>query len=271
MVVKLIRLLTDVGLELSLDTDLKAGKSHAITSAPNLDAQLAEVLQPLGLPVATTLEYLGTDLRKPGKKQAKANKRETTLSARCQRIAALSLEQPRKTVRAGMQKVIRSGLKKGYQYGATVRGMPDSKLQRYRSRLAKAAGKRRSASLTIFLDLTNLEPQHELATAAIYKWAAAIWDETEEKEVMQKAWKRQWPQHGLVPKWRAITGPAGTLATYLARIQWKWPAWNVFLTPQGQTLDCTEVCPSTSLPWPIWPAGKPCGKDGPKVTSSGSS
>ena len=80
-----------------------------------------------------------------------------------------------------MQKVIRSGLKKGYPYGATVRGMPDSKLQRYRTRLAKAVGKRRAASFTIFLDLTNLEPQHELATSAIYTWAAAIWDATEEK------------------------------------------------------------------------------------------
>ena len=60
---------------------------------------------------------------------------------------------------------------------------------------------------------------------------------------MSRAWYRQWMQHGLGATWRAVTGPAGTLATILRRIGWQWPAWNVFLTADQQQLNCSQHCP----------------------------
>ena len=48
-----------------------------------------------------------------------------------------------------MMKVISAGLKRGYEYGSTVRGTSSSQLLRYRQKIAKAAGKTRSASLAI--------------------------------------------------------------------------------------------------------------------------
>ena len=84
-------------------------------------------------------------------------------------------------MRQRLMKVARAGLMAGFKYGLRSKGVGTARLQQYRQQLARALGKRKSASLSLFLALNGIEPTHEATVEPVVAWALAVWDRTADR------------------------------------------------------------------------------------------
>ena len=196
----------------------------------------------LGIAMTNEIGYLGVDLCRGRGRNIKAGKRMVGLKRRVNRIAALGLSGKRGKVRQGLMKVVRAGLMAGFKYGIRSKGVGTARLQQYRQQLARALGKRKSASLSLFLALNGIEPTHEATAEPVVAWALAVWDRTADRDTMVQAWRTQMGRK-LRAKRFSPAGPAGAVIQAAERMGWTWPAWNVLKTEEGFLLDMESTCP----------------------------
>ena len=102
-------------------------------------------------------------------------------------------------------------------------------------------GKKKQASLDIFLEVENMELQYELAFAATSHWSWSCW-EGKWADDMCGAWKKQIFNASSLNK---IRGPAGTVRCEFRDAGMQWPAWDSFAA-ENTLLDCRLIAPSDS-------------------------
>ena len=105
--------------------------------------------------------------------------------------------------------------------------------------MAAAAGKKRTTSLSLFIEAFGLEVEEELSTKATQTWAEEVWIGkwcTEQKE----AWMKQSFE---VHTWKQVRGPAGAVMCETSNLAIKWPQWHTLIFEVQVRVDMRCVCP----------------------------
>ena len=141
----------------------------------------------------------------------------------------------------GVIKVLKNGLFPAASFGSKCVGVSDAHLKTMRKALCSCLpGGQGSTSLK--LALANLEPTMEVSGAPVVAWAMAVWNESVDLDMMQRAWRNK-VSLSLSPKWCSVQGPASATCLSLQRAHWAWPAWHCFLTRERLLIDLKHVCP----------------------------
>ena len=90
--------------------------------------------------------------------------------------------------------------------------------------MAAAAGKKRTTSLSLFMETYGLEVEEELSTMATQYWAEGVWMGKSSHE-QKEAWMRQIRE---VQAWNQVRGPAGAVMRETRDQGIKWPHTLVF-------------------------------------------
>ena len=131
-------------------------------------------------------------------------------------------------LRIGLRKLLRMGsvLARGWRVQA-VGIAPTERLKLRRQMASAVAGKEESVSLSLFMDVNNLEVEEELSTMATLAWAEGVWLGKWRREQL-KAWRKH-----IFEVQSCETRDLGT----------QWPHWHT-LTFEGQVaVDMRVVFP----------------------------
>ena len=87
---------------------------------------------------------------------------------------ARTIECRKACTRTGTNKVLRIGVVPGIGGRSKAPGMASTQREVLLRHLASAAGKKPSVSLALFLEINNLDVEHELTCAAACFWAQSV-------------------------------------------------------------------------------------------------
>ena len=123
-----------------------------------------------------------------------------------------------------------------------------------------AARNEESTSLSLFLEVNDLEVEEELSTVATQAWAEGAWIgewPTEQREARMK-------QVIEVQTWRQVRGLAGAVMCETRDLAIKWPQWHTLMYEGQVKVDMRYVCPkdvknilltqARSTSWKKWAA-----------------
>ena len=102
-----------------------------------------------------------------------------------------------------------------------------------------SSGEKESVSLSLFLEMSDVEVEEELSTVATQAWAEGVWMgkwPAEHKE----AWRKQIFE---VQTWRQVRGLAGAVIFESRDLGIKWPQWHTILCEGQCRVDMIFVCP----------------------------
>lgn len=117
-------------------------------------------------------------------------------------------------------------------------GIAPTERLKLRRQMTAAAGKKESVSLSLILEVNNLEVEEELSTMAPLAWAESVWLGKCGKEQM-KAWRKQIFE---VQKLRQVTGPAGAVLCETRHLGIKWPMRHTLIFAERVKVDFWAVC-----------------------------
>ena len=178
-----------------------------------------------GVGLATTAETLGVDWR-TRTKQLGAKEKNRVFQQNFLRI--------------GVRKLLRMGWVLARVWGGQAVGIsPTEKKLKLRRQVAVAAGKKESVSLSLFLEVNNLEVEEELSTMTTLFWAEGVWIGRRRRE-QQKAWRKQIFE---VQTWRQVGGLAGAVMCQTRDLGIKWPQRHTLLFEGQVAVDMRLVCP----------------------------
>ena len=115
-------------------------------------------------------------------------------------------------MRTETRKLLSMGLIRATTWGSK---RLDTQRLKIRTQVAHEAGKKKHALLSMYLEMSDIEVQHELAVF----WAQACWVRAQ-NENMYTAWKRQIFEANTESK---VRGPAGAVHREQPHLQIKWP------------------------------------------------
>ena len=95
---------------------------------------------------------------------------------------------------------------------------PTERLKLKRQIAAAAAGKKESVTLSLFMEVNNLEVEEELSTNVTLAWAEGVWLGWGREQ--QFAWRTQIFE---VQTWRQVRRPAGAVMCETLDLDIKWP------------------------------------------------
>ena len=105
--------------------------------------------------------------------------------------------------------------------------------------MAAAAGKKESVSLSLFMEVYNLDVEEELSTIATLAWAEGSWMgrwATEQDEALRN-------QIFEAQAWRQVRGLAGAVMRKTRGLGIKWPHWHTLMFEGLVAVDMRVVCP----------------------------
>ena len=112
--------------------------------------------------------------------------------------------------------------------------------------MTAAAGKKESVSLSIFMEVNDLEVAEEFsATATLYFWAKGVWMARWGRG-QHKAWRKQIFE---VRTWRQVRGPAGVVMCEARDFGVPLRQWHTLLFGRQVALDMGVVCPQDVKKW----------------------
>ena len=107
-----------------------------------------------------------------------------------------------------------------------------------RRHLASAARKKPSVSLSLFLEVNNLEVEHELACAATCFGQQTVWTGPWSDDV-REAWRRQVWEATL---WTKVRGPAGALLCEMRDLGITVPSLKVLRVSDNSMVSKKDTC-----------------------------
>ena len=155
-----------------------------------LEDELRPCSKEEGVTMADSVETLGADLRTRVKN---LGAKEKARKKKCK--VRFSLIKKKNTfqncyMKVGVKKLLRTGTVPARAWGAHAVGMARTERVNLRKQMAAAAGKKRTTSLSLFMEAFGLDVEEELFTKVTQTWAEGVWVGkwcTEQKE----AWMRQ--------------------------------------------------------------------------------
>ena len=143
------------GLTLSITEGGKEGKSKVITSCRHLEEKFQECSKKGGVAMATSVETPGVDLTTRTKQLgAKEKSRSTKREARLPLIRKKIFQKS--CMRTGVRKLPRTDLVPARAWRGQAAGMTPTERLMLRRQMAAAAGKKESASLSLFTEVNCL-------------------------------------------------------------------------------------------------------------------
>ena len=103
-------------------------------------------------------------------------------------------------MRTGVRKSLWTGLVAATVWRGQAVGIAPTERLNLREQMAAAAGKKESASLSLFMDVNILEVEQELSTMGTLAWAENVWLGEVEKRTAEE-----------VQTWRQVRGLAGAV------------------------------------------------------------
>ena len=170
------------GMKLSITEGVHEGKSKAITSCNYLEEKVPGMQQErrscFGNECSNTGRGLENENRAVGAKEKARWKKCDVRFSLIRKIGSFR--------KNSMRTVVRKLLRRGEDKLWALR--PTERLKWRRQMAAAAAGKKGSVSLSLFLEVNNLEVEEELSTMATLAWTEGCWLGKWIKE-QQKAWR----------------------------------------------------------------------------------
>ena len=187
---KLIEEVEEKGLKLSITENGKEGKSKMIASCGYLEEEIRECSKEERVTMADSVETLGVDVRtKIQRLGVKEKARRKECNVRFSHITKNKAFQ-KSYMKVRVRKLLRTGLVLARAWRAQAVGIAPTERLKLRRQMGAAAGKKESASLSLFLEVYGLEVEEELSTMATHSWAEGVWIgkwPSEQKE----AWRKQ--------------------------------------------------------------------------------
>jgi hypothetical protein len=138
--------------------------------------------------------------------------------------------------------VATTGVVPSARYGASVSGVSCLLVRQLGTMTAEVFGKMSGRSVTARLGLRGIDPRVGLLLRPLRAWCEEVWRGDVSSEVLQDAWR--WAQRtvGLSsrPARSAVSAAAAFIAT-LARISWKSPSYDSFITREGHLVRIGHV------------------------------
>ena len=78
-------------------------------------------------------------------------------------------------MKVSVQKLLRAGMMTARTWGVHAVGMAPTERLQLRREMAAGAGKKSTASLSLFMEAHGLEVEEELSTVATQFWAEGVW------------------------------------------------------------------------------------------------
>ena len=144
-------------------------------------------------------------------------------------------------MRIGERKLLRTGLVPARAWRGQAGGVAPTGRFKLRRQMAAAAaaGKKESVSLSLFVEVNDLEVEEELSTMATPAWAEGTWIVKCPGE-HKKAWRKQIFE---VQRWKQVRGPAGAVMCETGDLGIKWPQWHALIFEGQGKVDVKLVCP----------------------------
>ena len=175
MVASFIEGFEQVGLKVSRgEAGSPGGKTKTVASSKKLEAGLREPMRQFGFHFVEATVYLGLDLKRAGKRNARQHKRVVRLKWRVKRLRQVSAQGKR--MAKGVHMVYKQGIKPGAIYGVKCLGMSNRQLEQLRKAAGRAYSTAMQRSLTLQLALWGQDPAHEVTAAPIVAWVSAPWE-----------------------------------------------------------------------------------------------
>ena len=120
----------------------------------------------------------------------------------------------------GARKLLRMDLVPARVWGGQAVGIAPTERVKLRKQMAAAAGRTVSVSLSLFLEVDDLEFEEEISAMATLFGAEGVWIGTWRRE-LRKAWRKQIFEG---QKWNLVSVVCGTrdLGTQWSRWRWTW-------------------------------------------------
>ena len=142
-------------------------------------------------------------------------------------------------MKVGIKKLLRAGMVPARTWGAPAVERAPTKRFNLRGQMAKAAGKKSTTSLSLFIEAFGLQVEEELSTMATQTWAEEVWlgkRHTDQKE----AWMKQILE---VQTWGQVRGPAGAVLCETRDLGIKWPKRHTLIFDGQLRVEMRYVCP----------------------------
>ena len=104
--------------------------------------------------------------------------------------------------------------------------------------MVAAAAHKESVSLSVFMEVNDLEVEEDLSTLATQACAEGVWSGTWLAD-QNKAGRKQMFE---VKAWRQVRGPAGAVVCETRDLGIKWPQWHTLLFDGQCRVDMIFVC-----------------------------
>ena len=188
--------------------------------------------------LATSVGTLGVDLKQPGAK-------ETARRKKCDVRFSLTRKNEvfqKNYMRIGVVKLLRMGLVSEIVRRGQAVGIAPTERLKLRRKMAAAACKKKSVSLSLFMEVNSLEVEEELSTMATLFCAKGVcgWEDGRERENRRRrggSWVFE------VQGWRQVKGPGGAVMRGTRALGIKWPQWYTLMFEEQVTVDMRVVCP----------------------------
>ena len=140
--------------------------------------------------MSDSVDSLGVDLRTRVKKLgAKEKARRKKCRFRFSLIKKNKAFQ-KSYMKVGVKKLLRAVMMPARTWGVHASGIVPTERLKLRRQMAAAAGKNSTTSLSLFMDVYDLEVEEELSTLAAQYWAEGVWTGKWHHE-QREAWMRQ--------------------------------------------------------------------------------
>ena len=100
------------------------------------------------------------------------------------------------------------------------------------------AGEQESDSLSLFVEVHDMEVQKELSTMATLSWAEGVWMGRWKRE-QQKAWRKR---IFAVQRWKKARRLAEAVMCETRDLGIQWPQWHTLLFGEQVAVDMRVVC-----------------------------
>ena len=124
-------------------------------------------------------------------------------------------------------------------------GIAHTERLKLRRKISVAACKKKSVSLSLFMEVNSLEVEEELSTMATLFCAKGVcvdgkMEERETEREQKTAWRKLVFE---VQRWRQVRGPGGVVMRETRALGIKWPQWYTLMFEEQVSVDMRVGCP----------------------------
>ena len=218
------------------------GKGKTVVTASSQAAlrRLSTPMRRLGIQLKNKAKHLGVVFT-PGARTRQGAKTASRWADNAQR-AARTLRLSRRLGRH----VFRTGLTPAVLYGTSVAMPKITTVASMRRAASRVFGRIGGGSTLARLTINQADPAWEAVRRSVWAWATAVWNESVDRDLMQRAWQHA-VRESIKSRAPSISsgGAAGAFIDAISRVDWTSPSYRAVKTIDGTILLLDQVPPKT--------------------------